>query len=97
LTVGGRERGKHLFAMDLDIFGGRNAQADLVAPDFENSDHDVVADHDALVHMPRQYQQSSLLPWAMSGEPSSWRGGWTRTAAPEAPEKGEKPRFTARR
>ena len=24
-----------------------------------------MADHDALVHVPRQYQQSSLLPWAM--------------------------------
>jgi hypothetical protein len=67
LALGGREGGKDLFAMDLDILGCRDPQPDLVPPDLQNRNHDVLADHDALVDMPRQYQHLSLLPWAMGG------------------------------
>jgi hypothetical protein len=67
LALTGGEGGKDLFAMDLDVFRRRDPQPDLFPPDLQNRDHDVPADHDALVDMPRQYQHSSLLPWAMGG------------------------------
>ena len=51
--------------MNLNVFRGGDAQTDLVSPDFQHCNYHVMADHDALVHVPRQYQQSSLLPWAM--------------------------------
>ena len=53
--------------MDLDVFRCGDPQSDLVPPDLKNCNYNVLADHDALVNMPRQYQQSSLLPWAMGG------------------------------
>ena len=51
--------------MNLNLFRGGDAQTDLVPADFQHCNYHVMADHDALVHVPRQYQQSSLLPWAM--------------------------------
>ncbi len=51
--------------MNLNVSRGGDAQTDLVSADFQHCNYHVMADHDALVHVPRQYQQSSLLPWAM--------------------------------
>jgi hypothetical protein len=51
--------------MNLNLFRGSDTQTDLVPADFQHCNYHVMADHDALVHVPRQYQQSSLLPWAM--------------------------------
>jgi hypothetical protein len=67
LALGGRQGGKDLLAMDLDVFGCCDPQPDLVPPDLQNRNHNVLAYHDALVDMPRQYQHCSLLPWAMGG------------------------------
>jgi hypothetical protein len=53
--------------MYLDVFRGGDAQSDLITAHLEHRDYYVVADHDALVNVPRQYEQSSLLPWAMDG------------------------------
>lgn len=43
-----------LFPMDGDVAGGSDAEADLLAADFEDHNLDVVADHDDLVNLPRQ-------------------------------------------
>jgi hypothetical protein len=67
LAVGGCEGGEDLLTVHLDVFRSRNPQSDLVAPHLKDRNYHVMADHDALVNMPRQYQQSSLLPWAMDG------------------------------
>jgi hypothetical protein len=52
--------------MNRHVLRGLNAQADLVAANVDNRDHDVVADHDALVTVPRQNQHPWLLPHALS-------------------------------
>jgi hypothetical protein len=51
--------------MYLDVLRGGDAQTYLVSADFQHCNYHVMADHDALMNVPRQYQQSSLLPWAM--------------------------------
>ena len=65
--------------MNLNVFRGGDAQTDLVSADFQHCNYHVMADHDALVHVPRQYQQSSLLPWAMVeslvARPRTWTIG----------------------
>jgi hypothetical protein len=67
LTLSRRKGSKDFFAVDLDLLGCCDPQPDLVPPDLQNRNHDVVADHDALVDMPRENQHFSLLPWAMGG------------------------------
>ena len=67
MAVGGREGDKDLLSVHLDVFRSGDAQPDLIAPHLEDCNYHVMANHDALVNMPRQYQQSSLLPWAMDG------------------------------
>jgi hypothetical protein len=67
LALSRRKGGEDFFAVNLHFLGCRDPEPDLVPPDLQNRNYDVVADHDALVDMPRQYQHSSLLPWAMGG------------------------------
>ena len=48
-------------SMDGNFLRSIDSQTDLVSPDIYNGDHDVIADHDAFVSVPRQDQHGWLL------------------------------------
>jgi hypothetical protein len=48
--------------MDRDLGRGVDAQPDLVSPDVDDRDNDVVADHDAFVALPGEYEHGWFLP-----------------------------------
>src|SRR5437773_5134376 len=50
------------FAMDGDLLGSRDSQANFVAPDIDDGDFDVVTDHDRLIALTGQHQHTRLLP-----------------------------------
>src|SRR5206468_299806 len=50
-----------LLAIDGDVAGGLDADPDLVAIDLDDGDHDVVANHDLLVHFAAQDQHWIIL------------------------------------
>ena len=65
MAAGGCKGSEDFLAMYLNIPRGGDPQTYLVSADFQHCNYHVMADHDALMNVPRQYQQSSLLPWAM--------------------------------
>jgi len=52
VAIGGIESGENLFAMDLDVLGRCDAQADLVPADLKHCDDHVLANDNALMDMP---------------------------------------------
>jgi hypothetical protein len=56
------DRHVDLLAEDRDVAGGVDADADLVAGNGEDRNLDLIADHDALVRLPREYQHSARPP-----------------------------------
>ena len=54
-------RGGDLFAVDVEVVGGFDADADGVAVDLDDGDADVLTDLEPLTELPAQNQPGSLL------------------------------------
>src|SRR4051794_24039796 len=71
--------GVDLFAVDAYRPGGLDAEADVVAPDLEDRNDDVVADDDGLVGPAAEDQHQAPTSPARAGYPESARTIWRPT------------------
>ena len=63
----GMNGGVHFAAMNGDLLGSLNPQTHLVTADFDDRDHDVLVDDDALVFFARQNQHGTQLSSGVAG------------------------------
>ena len=59
------DRVEHFAAVDRHLFGGLNPQADLVPPDLDHDNGNVIIDDNTLILLPRQYEHGDT-PFRMN-------------------------------